>query len=118
MKPVATIAILAVCLFGGALFSTVITVGAWHIQIEPRAFQCWDDVGIFDTYWEDIDGHRRAGDKISPGWTCGEIETARGIYIGAFYAIWAASSLIAFGSILRREAVNKTLHATAAQPTV
>jgi len=115
MKAVATIAILVVCLFGGALFSTVVTVGAWHIQIEPRAFQCWDDVGIFNTYWEDIDEHRGT-DKISPGWTWDQIRRARQIYIGAFFAIWAASSLIPFRLIMTRGAANKTLHATAAAP--
>jgi hypothetical protein len=116
VKVVATIALFAVCLFGGAVLSTVITVGAWQIQIEPRAFQCWDDVGIFDTYWENIDEHRGAGDKVSVGWTWDEIKTARELYIVAFYAIWAAGSLIPFRFILRRGAATKTLHATAAAP--
>ena len=82
------------CALGGVVLATVITVGAWRVQIEPRAFQCEDDVGIFDTYWESIDGHRGAGDKLSPGWTWDEIKTAREIYIGAFYLIWAAGSFI------------------------
>ena len=87
------------CALGGVVLATIITVGAWHVQIEPRAFQCWDGVGIFATYWDDIDVHRGAGDKISPGWTWDEIKTAREIYIGAFFLIWTASSFISFGVI-------------------
>ena len=96
MKTLTKLMLFAACAFGGAALATVITVGAWQVQIEPRAFQCWDDVGIFDTYWESIDGHRNAGDKISPGWTWDEIKTIRYIYIGAFALIWAGSSLIPF----------------------
>jgi len=79
------------CAFAGAVIATMVTVGAWHVQIEPRAFQCWDSIGIFDTYWQDIDEHRLAGDKISPGWTWDEIKKARQIYIWSFYGIWGAS---------------------------
>jgi hypothetical protein len=93
--------LLVICVFGGAIFSTFVTVAAWNVQIEPRAFQCCDG-GIFGTYWDDIDEHRGAGDKISPGWTWDGIKTAREVYIGAFYVIWAAGSLISFRLILRR----------------
>jgi hypothetical protein len=97
------------CALGGVVLATVITVGAWQVQIEPRAFRCWDDVGIFDTYWDSIDAHRSAGDKISPGWTWDEIKTTRESYIGAFYLIWAASSLIPFRLVSRRlKQPNKT----------
>ena len=82
----------AFCVFGGVVIAALVTVGAWHIQIEPRAFQCWDSIGIFDTYWDDIDLHRGAGDKISPGWTWEEIKTAREVYIWAFFGISIASS--------------------------
>ncbi|GEM_PF-6332135 len=113
MKAFLRVILFAVCVFGGAAFAAFITVGAWHIQIEPRAFQCWDSVGIFDTYWEGIDEHRGAGDKISPGWTWDEIKIAREIYIGAFFSIWAASALIPFGLILGRPERSNT----ALQPT-
>src|SRR4051794_26106761 len=90
------------CAFAGAVVATFITVGAWRIQIEPRAFQCWDSGGMFDTYREDIDGHRGAGDKISPGWTWDEIKTARAIYIWAFFGIWVASSAGIYRQISRQ----------------
>jgi hypothetical protein len=91
-----------VCAFAGAVIATLITVSAWHLQIEPRAFQCWDSIGIFDTYWQDIDDHRLSGDKISPGWTWDEIKTARQIYIWAFYGIWAASLAGIYAQFFRK----------------
>jgi|SRR6185312_1394337 len=90
-----------ICAFVGWIIATVATVGAWHIQIEPRAFQCWDSIGIFDTYWQNIDEHSQAGDKLSPGWTWDEIKSARQVYIWAFYGIWGAS-LIGLQTVYRR----------------
>lgn len=102
MKVFRVFSLFAACAFGGLILSTLLTFVAWNIQIEPRAFQCWDSMGmLFDNYWEDMDTHRGAGDRISAGWTWDEIKTAREIYILAFFGIWAASSLVSFRLISR-----------------
>ena len=83
------------CVFMGLLISILTTFVAWNMQIESRAFQCWDGPGM-DAYWGSIDDHEGAGDKISPGWTWGEIRNWREVYVGAFFVIWAASSGVSF----------------------
>ena len=100
MKVFRIFSLFAACAIGGLILSAFITFVGWFIQIEPRAFQCWDGPPI-DAYWGSIDDHEGAGDKISPGWTWDEIRTWREVYIGAFFAIWTASSFVCFRIISR-----------------
>src|SRR5689334_9818377 len=93
------------CVFSGLILSADITFVAWSIQIEPRAFQCWDGP-VIDAYWGSIDVHRAAGDKISAGWTWDEIKMWQKIYIGSFFAIWASSSFVSFGLLSRKSMPN------------
>ena len=90
-----------ICAFLGVVISGVATFGAWYVQIEPRAFQCWDGPGI-EAYWESIEVHEGAGDKISTGWTWDEIKTWRAIYLLAFFGIWVGSSAGIYRQISRQ----------------
>ena len=90
-----------ICPFLGVVISAVVTFGAWYVQIEPRAFQCWDGPAI-DAYWEPIEVHEGAGDKISAEWTWEEIKTWRTIYLLAFFGIWVASSAGIYRQISRQ----------------
>ncbi len=97
MKTFLIVATFAMCAFGGAVFSSLVTITAWDIQIEPRAFQCNDICGWpFANYWTGMADHKAAGDAISAGWTWDELEAVREIYIAAFFLLWIVSTLIPF----------------------
>jgi hypothetical protein len=85
-----------ILLVGGLLFSLIVTLVPWNIQIEHRAFQCTDDVGV-GSFFEDMDTHRGAGDTVSPGWTWKKIKVAKTVYEMAFFTIWLS---IPTGSVL------------------
>ena len=102
MKTLLIFVLFLVCVLGGAMLSTVVTWIAWDIQIEPRAFQCTDDIAPFNNYWTDMDTHESAGDTVSPGWTWEKLKVVRIIYITVFFLLWVASTVFPFRMILRR----------------
>ena len=104
MKISQIVVLLVAFAFVGAVFSTLVTTIAWSIQIEPRAFQCNDSCGWpFDNYWTSMDDHRRAGDKISTGWTWEQLEGIRWIYIAVFLLLWITPIFIPFRMIKRHK---------------
>jgi hypothetical protein len=76
---------------GGFLISLILTLAVWNLQIEHRAFQCTDDCG-FGGFFEDMQAHHNAGDKVLPGWSWQDIYDAKLAYTVAFYLIWVAIS--------------------------
>jgi hypothetical protein len=44
VKRLVIIGLFIVSAFGGVVFSSIVTLVAWNIQIEPRAFQCTDSM--------------------------------------------------------------------------
>jgi len=110
MKPLFVVIMFSMCAFGGALFSSLITITVWGIQIEPREFQCTDGITgwPFDSYWTAMADHRSAGDSLSVGWTWDMLENVREIYIASFYMLWMVSTLIPFRLILRMNRRPKT----------
>lgn len=102
MKTFLIVAMFAMWAFGGAVFSSLVTITVWDIQIEPRAFQCNDSCGWpFANYWTGMADHKAAGDAISAGWTWDELEAVREIYIAAFFLLWIVSTLIPFRLSMR-----------------
>ena len=97
-----SVALFAACAIGGAVLSTVATYAVWNTAIEPKAFHCVDDIGVFDSYWCDMDDHKAAGDTVFPGWTWEKLKMVRTIFIAAFYLLWTGSTLIPFRMILLR----------------
>jgi hypothetical protein len=89
-----------IAVFGGLVFSTIITLAVWNIQIEGRAFQCNDGPGL-GAFWADVDTHRGAGDTISPGWTWEKLKIVRIDYEIAFYSLWSLTSIGAFLAVLQ-----------------
>jgi hypothetical protein len=79
---------------GSLLFTLIITLVAWNIQIEHRAFHCSDDVG-FGFFWESMDAHERAGDTLAPGWTWAKLRAERKVYMVAFFCIWFTCAFVA-----------------------
>ena len=77
----------------GLVVSFVITMLAWNVQIEHRAFNCTDDVG-FGFFWEDMNTHEGAGDTTLPGWTWGKIKGAQALYIAGFVLVWLAIAAV------------------------
>ena len=71
----------------GLFVSFVVTMLAWNIQIEHRAFKCTDDVG-FGFFWESMNTHQGAGDTPLPGWTWGKIKTVHALYEAGFILLW------------------------------
>jgi len=107
----------AVCAVGGAMLSIVVTNVVWDTEIEPKAFHCVDDIGIFDSYWCDMDTHKDAGDTVFPGWTWEKLRVVRIIFITAFYLLWATSTLIPFRMIFHKfRRSNTALEPTATAP--
>src|SRR4051812_17388785 len=76
-----------VAALGGLVFSIIITVAVWNIQIEGKAFQCNDGPGL-GAFWINMVTHRGAGDTVSPGWTWDKLQAVRIDYEIAFYLIW------------------------------
>jgi hypothetical protein len=100
MKTWCAIILFVIVAFAGAVVSTVVTMIAWNIQIEPRLFQCIDSMGLFDNYWTDMGIHQSAGDTISPGWTWGQLEGIRMIYVTVFWLMWIGSVFFFYKVIL------------------
>lgn len=86
----------------GLALSYFVTIVAWNLLIEHRAFHCTDDMG-FALVAQDIDDHRLAGDTLSPGWTWEKIKAARAIYQAAFLALWFALAAMPRWTILRND---------------
>lgn len=82
---VATIGCLAVALFLTWVF--------WEMQIEERIIHC-PHFGISDGYWESIESHQAAGDKLLAGWSWEKLKLWRDVYLFAFGALWTAGSVI------------------------
>ena len=53
MKPISRFVLIVFSIVGGLLLSLFVTLVAWNVQIEHRAFQCTDDVG-FGFFWHDM----------------------------------------------------------------
>ena len=99
----------AIFVFCGAVFSSLVTITAWDIQIEPRAFQCNDSCGWpFEIFWTPMADHEAAGDVISIGWTWSELVAVREIYIAGFFVLLFVSALIPFWMFLKRIRVPKS----------
>jgi hypothetical protein len=91
----------------GLVMSYILTLVAWNL-VEHRMFRCIDDIG-FTYVVENVDDHRLAGDTLCPGWTWGEVKTARLVYLAAFFSLWfaiaAAPRWAAFGQFSCYESV-------------
>lgn len=96
------IVLLILSVLSGAILSTIVTIAAWNVQIEPRAFQCNDSVWPFNEYWTSMESHESAGDTLSPGWTWERLKNVRILYISAFYLIWTATGSIVFKTVSRK----------------
>jgi hypothetical protein len=117
MKTFFIVAMSAMRAFGAAVFSALVTITAWDIQIEPRAFQCNHNCGWpFDNYWTSMTDHKAAGDAISAGWAWDELEAVREMYIRAFFLLWIVSTLIPFRLSLR--SMRRPNGSTAASPAM
>lgn len=86
---------------GGVLLASFVTMVAWNIQIEPRAFRCVDSVG-FGEYWTEIGTHEGAGDHIAPGWTWENLELVRVLYIVTFFVLCLAITVFAYWTACRK----------------
>src|SRR5690349_20866172 len=102
MKALFKSALIVGCGLGGAVLSTVITIAVWNILVEPRLFQCTDSVWPFNEYWESLDTHASAGDKLSPGWTWEDLESVRALFIVSFFLLWILSVVVPGRMILRK----------------
>ena len=108
------VALFAACAIGGAIVSTVATYAVWNTAVEPRAFRCVDDIGIFDGYWCAMGDHQAAGDTLFPGWTWEKLKIVRIVFITAFYLLWAGGALTLFRIAVRKmPRPNNVLEATA-----
>jgi len=63
MNSILLVSRLSISAIGGLIISLLLTLAAWNIQIEHRAFHCTDDVG-FGFFWENMDTHERANDFL------------------------------------------------------
>jgi hypothetical protein len=90
MKRVPFVVFSIVIMGSTSLLSLFLTVIAWHVQIEDKAFHCTDD--NLSGWICGIDTHREAGDTISPGWTWHKLELVRDAYEAAFVLIWLGTA--------------------------
>ena len=83
MKTLISLLLFVGLAFVGLVLSSILTLIAWNIQIEHRAFRCTDDVG-FGFFWEDMKEHQAAGDTVLSGWTWEKIKIVKTLYVVVF----------------------------------
>jgi|ERR1051326_154424 hypothetical protein len=103
MKQFPNIGLYAGSALVGLALSYFVTIVGWNV-IEPRMFHCND--ADFALLVENVDDHRLAGDKLMPGWTWGEVETARLIYLVCFCSLWAACAIAPRWTVLAKSIEN------------
>jgi hypothetical protein len=102
MKMMRLVSLFFVAFFCGAILSTILTLGAWNVLIEPRVLHCTDSLWPFDEYWTTMETHKGSGDTLAPGWTWEALKVTRATFIIAFLLLWAGITAAFFNRLRRR----------------
>lgn len=92
--------LLASLAIAGLIAALAVTMVAWGLLIENRAFHCTDDCG-FGEFFLDIETHRQAGDTLFPAWSWTRLKIVRSLYLIAFFTIWSLSIAAPVWGIIR-----------------